>query len=104
MMKLKQYNIRKDMKLQFPNAKYALKNVQPTSTFIDTCWNSMILSREKLLLRVQPMKNICAHSAPKLSNLEEILSDISKQYTQEKMGFVVRYVSGQNFGATSTNS
>ena len=104
MMKLRQYNIRKDMKLQFPNAKYALKNVQPTSTFIDTCWNSMILSREKLLLRVQPMKNICAHSAPKLSNLEEILSDISKQYTQEKMGFVVRYVCGQNFGTTSTNS
>ena len=58
----------------------------------------------EILLRVQPMKHISAHSAPKLSNLEEILSDISKQYTQEKMGFVVRYVSGQNFGATSTNS
>jgi hypothetical protein len=39
MMKLKQYNIRKDMKLQLPNAKYTVKNVQPTSTFID----SMIL-------------------------------------------------------------
>ena len=92
-MKFKQY--RKDMKLQFLHAKYAVKNVQPTSTFIDTCWNSMILSREKLLLRVQPMKHICAHSAPKLSNLKEILSGTSKQYTQEKMSFVV---CGQNFG------
>ena len=58
----------------------------------------------EILLRVQPMKHISAHSAPKLSNLKEILSDTSKQYTQEKMSFVVRHVCGQNLGTTSTNS
>ena len=60
--------------------------------------------QEEILLRVQPMKHISEHSAPKLSNLKEILSDTSKQYTQEKMSFVVRHVCGQNFGTTSTNS
>jgi hypothetical protein len=36
MMKLRKYNIRKDTKLQFLNAMCVVKNVQPTSTFIDT--------------------------------------------------------------------
>ena len=61
----------------------------------------MILSREKLLLRKQIMKHICAHSAPKLSNLKEILSDTSKAYTQEKMSVLVRYVGG-NLELTTT--
>jgi hypothetical protein len=34
MMKFIQYNIRKDMELQFLKAKYVVKNAQPTSTFI----------------------------------------------------------------------